>query len=95
LDARCTLPTTPPRRIEREVRRGFLLAPAILIELGLEALWQSGLLALSRIIAPRAGHTGRAAFAGVGPVPRHLRVCFAHPTGVFAKSALHWSRFGF
>jgi hypothetical protein len=56
------------------------VAPAILIECDFEA---SGIRGCS---APGAGHIFRVALA---------RVFFAHPTGIFAKSALHWSRFSF
>jgi len=66
-----------------------LMAPALFVELSLEARRQPRRLILQGRIAPRAGHADAAAGAGVPAFPRPLRMIFADPAAVLATGAFH------
>src|SRR3954453_7990872 len=58
------------------------VAPAVLVDLGLEALRHARLLAIFRNIAKRAGHSGCAAVARARAGPRRPRMLLAYPAKI-------------
>jgi hypothetical protein len=65
------------------------MAPALFVELSLEARRKPRRLVPLGHIAPRAGHAGAAAGTGVLAFPRALRMVLAHPAAVLAEGAAH------
>jgi hypothetical protein len=67
---RCRRPGGDSRtvRFKMQTRESFIFngRPAAFIELRPEALWHQRLFALGPAVAPRAGHAGRSAVAGLG-----------------------------
>src|ERR1700721_2251043 len=66
-----------------------LMAPALFVELSLEARRQTRCLVLFGRIAPWAGLAAAAAGTGALAFPRPVRMVLAHPAAVLAKQALH------
>jgi hypothetical protein len=65
------------------------MTPALLVELRPEAVRQPRRPLLLRQIAPRAGHAGAAAGAGILAFPWSIGMIFTHPAAIFAKLAFH------
>jgi hypothetical protein len=61
--------------------------PAVLVDVNRKAVWHLRHSALSRIITPRAGRAGAAAFAGAKPVPWPRGVLLANPAAVVTDGA--------
>jgi hypothetical protein len=64
------------------------MAPALFVELSLEARRQPRRLVPLGLIAPRAGHAGGAAGTGVPAFPGPLRMIFADPAAVLATGSI-------
>jgi hypothetical protein len=67
------------------------MAPALLVDLGLEAIRHPRCRAFVRHITGRAGHSGTAAITAVRPVPQPFGMILTNPSGVPAEDALHRS----
>jgi len=71
------------------------MPPAVLVDLGLEAVRQPRRGAFVRHVADLAGHAGTAAIAAVRTFPGTSRVVFADPSGVRTEDAFHLEAFAF
>jgi hypothetical protein len=67
----------------------FQFSPAVLVDIGLEAVRQPGRGAFVRHIAGRAGHAGAAAIAAVRAFPRPPGMVLTNPSGIGAEDAFH------
>jgi hypothetical protein len=67
------------------------MAPALLVDVGLEAFRHPRRGAVIRHIAGRAGHAGTAAITAVRSVPRPQGMVLADPADVRAEDAFHRS----
>jgi hypothetical protein len=67
------------------------MAPALLVDVGLEAIRQPRRGAVIRHIAGRAGHPGAAAIAAVRAIPRPSGMVLTNPSGIRAEDAFHRS----
>jgi hypothetical protein len=65
------------------------MAPALLVDVGFEAVWHPRRGAVIRHIAGRAGHAGTAAITAVRPVPRSQGMVLADPADVRTEDAFH------
>jgi hypothetical protein len=69
------------------------MAPAVFINVGLEAFGHARLFSIFRDVAPRAGHAGGSAAASLGSVPRMAGMGLANPTAIVAEGAFHLATF--
>jgi hypothetical protein len=69
------------------------MAPAVFIDIDLEAFGHARLFPIFRDVAPRAGHAGGSAAASLGSVPRTAGMGLANPTAIVAEGAFHLATF--
>jgi hypothetical protein len=65
------------------------MAPALLVDVSLEAIRHPRRLAVRWSVAPRAGRAGRAARAGMRSLPGPAGMLLANPSAIFAEIAGH------
>jgi hypothetical protein len=67
------------------------MAPALLVDVGLEAFRQPRRGLFVRHVAGRAGHSSAAAIAAVRAIPRPSGMVLTNPSGIRAEDAFHRS----